>query len=187
LEGDGAFYGPKVDILMKDALGRSWQMGTIQLDFQQPRRFNLQYVAQDGSPQTPVAIHRVIYGSLERFIGIIIEHFAGAFPTWLSPVQVKLLPIADDQHVYAAEILNLLKQQGIRAELDDRSERLQAKIRDAQLEKVPYMLVIGKKEVESKQVAVRTRNEVDLGAMPVSKFVELVKQEIDSKNLNLLS
>jgi threonyl-tRNA synthetase len=185
-EGDGAFYGPKVDILMKDALGRSWQMGTVQLDFQQPRRFNLQYVDTNGKFKTPIAIHRVIYGSLERFIGIIIEHFGGAFPTWLSPVQVKVLPIADAQVEYARNIARKMRDFGVRVEIDERSERLQAKIRDAQMEKVPYMLVIGKREAVEGKVAVRTRNEEDLGAMELERFMESIKKEIEDKSLGLM-
>lgn len=186
-EGDGAFYGPKVDILMKDVLGRSWQMGTVQLDFQQPRRFNLQYVDGDGCLKTPIAIHRVIYGSLERFIGIIIEHFAGAFPVWLAPVQVKVLPITDDQREYARNIVRKLRDSNFRVDVDERSERLQAKIRDAQMEKVPYMLVVGKREVESEEVAVRTRDEKDLGGMGVQVFVNKLNDEVNSKSLKLMS
>ena len=182
-DGDGAFYGPKVDILMKDALGREWQMGTVQLDFQQPRRFNLLYTDKDGSQKTPIAIHRVVYGSLERFIGIIIEHFAGAFPTWLSPVQVQLLPIADRHWEYAKSVKSALESANIRIELDGRSEKLGAKIRDAQMQKVPYMIIIGDKEIENKAVSIRKRDGTDLGSMPVDDFLKQVKIEIVAKSL----
>jgi len=185
-KGEGAFYGPKLDILMDDCLGRQWQTGTIQLDFQLPRNFNLKYTDKDGSEKTPVVIHRVIYGSLERFIGILIEQFAGAFPVWLSPVQAKIIPITDAQHEYANKILTELKEQGIRAEVDDRSEKMQAKIRDAQMEKIPYMLIIGGREVESNSVSVRQRDEQDLGAMPFVEFLAKVKEQINTKSLNLI-
>jgi len=185
-KGEGAFYGPKLDILMDDCLGRQWQTGTIQLDFQLPRNFNLKYTDKDGSEKTPVVIHRVIYGSLERFIGILIEKFAGAFPVWLSPVQAKIIPITDAQHEYANKIFTELKEQGIRAEVDDRSEKMQAKIRDAQMEKIPYMLIIGGREVESNSVSVRQRDEQDLGAMPFVEFLAKVKEQINTKSLNLI-
>ncbi len=180
-EGDGAFYGPKVDIMMEDALGRLWQMGTIQLDFQLPRRFDCTYVDKDGSEKTPIVIHRVIYGSLERFIGILIEDTAGAFPTWLAPVQVKIIPITDQQLNYCSDLLNELTSQGIRAELDGSDQRMNAKIRDAQLQKVPYMVIVGKREVEDKKVAVRLRTGEDLGAMQVTDFLSRVKDAIQNK------
>jgi threonyl-tRNA synthetase len=183
LEGDGAFYGPKVDILIKDALGRDWQMGTIQLDFQQPRRFNLQYVAQDGSLKTPIAIHRVIYGSLERFIGIIIEHFAGVFPLWLAPVQVTVLPVSEKVIEYATKIETELKARGIRVELVTDAESLGKKIRNAEAMKIPYMLIVGEKEAESGQVSVRAHGQKDLGAMELSVLIEKVKKEIETKAL----
>ncbi|MDP3994476.1 MAG: threonine--tRNA ligase, partial [bacterium] len=163
LEGDGAFYGPKIDILMKDSLSRDWQMGTLQLDFQIPGRFKLKYSAEDGTQKTPVVIHRVVYGSLERFIGIITEHFAGNFPTWLTPVQVKVLPITDRNFKYANQVTKQLSNQGLRVELDSRNETLQAKIRNAQLEKVAYMLIVGDRETEASSVSVRKRNGEDLG------------------------
>lgn len=178
LEGDGAFYGPKIDILMKDALGREWQMGTLQLDFQQPLRFNLKYSGKDGTTKTPVAIHRVIYGSLERFIGVLIEHFGGAFPTWISPVQVKILPISEKHADYANKVFNELKEKGIRVELDERAETLGNKIRNAQNEKVPYMLIVGDKEIENNEVSVRNR----LGensTMQLSKFIDIITLEIE--------
>jgi threonyl-tRNA synthetase len=178
LEGDGAFYGPKIDILMKDALGREWQMGTLQLDFQQPLRFNLKYSAGDGTTKTPVAIHRVIYGSLERFIGILIEHFGGAFPIWLSPVQVKILPISEKHLDYANQVTKLLIDQGIRVELDERSETLGNKIRNAQNEKVSYMLVLGDKEIENNEVSVRNRAGEN-STMQLSKFIGIITLEIE--------
>jgi threonyl-tRNA synthetase len=180
-EGDGAFYGPKVDILMADALGREWQMGTIQLDFQLPRRFNCTYVDRDGSEKTPVVIHRVIYGSMERFIGILIEHTAGALPVWLAPVQVRIIPITDDQLPYAQTVMAQLRQAGLRVELDETAKRMNAKIREAQMQKVPYMLVIGKREMAAGEVAVRLRTEEELGAMPVNAFVALAQQAVAEK------
>jgi threonyl-tRNA synthetase len=170
-EGDGAFYGPKIDIVMKDALKREWQMGTIQLDFQQPARFQLGYTDKDGSKKTPVVIHRVIYGSLDRFIGLLIEHYAGALPLWLSPVQAAILPISDDQLDYAHTIAADLRSAGIRVKVDDRGESIGKKIREAQLKKAPFMLIVGKKEVEENTVAVRSRDKGDEGA----KSVEAIK------------
>ncbi len=180
-EKDGAFYGPKVDIIMKDALGRDWQMGTIQLDFQQPERFKLEYIDKEGNKKTPVAIHRVIYGSLERFIGIIIEQYGGAFPSWIAPVQVKILPITDDQNKYAATLLKELKESNIRVELDDRSESVGKKIREAEMEKVPYMLIVGEKEAKAKSVSVRGRNQKDLGTMKLDKFIKQITKEITDR------
>jgi threonyl-tRNA synthetase len=185
-QGEGAFYGPKLDILMDDCLGRQWQTGTIQLDFQLPRKFDLKYTDSDGSEKTPVVIHRVIYGSLERFMGILIEQFAGAFPVWISPVQAKIIPITDAQQDYAFKICEQLKEEGIRAEVDDRSEKMQAKIRDAQMEKIPYMLIIGGREVEANAVSVRQRDEQDLGALPFSEFLAKIKEQIHIKSLNLI-
>ncbi len=185
-EKEGAFYGPKIDILMKDSLGRSWQMGTLQLDFQQPERFKLQYSDSTGGNKTPIAIHRVIYGSLERFIGILIEHFAGAFPTWLSPIQVQIIPIADRHLDYAQKVLEQLmgstgSPHRIRAEVDSRSEKMQGKIRDAQMQKVPYMIILGDREEADKKVAVRTRGNEDLGAMEIADFVKKITIEISDK------
>jgi threonyl-tRNA synthetase len=180
-DGDGAFYGPKIDIMMEDALGRLWQMGTIQLDFQLPRRFSCTYVDKDGTEKTPIVIHRVIYGSLERFIGILIEHTAGAFPTWLAPVQVKIIPITDQQLPYCSELLSEFKSQGVRAELDSSEQRMNAKIRDAQLQKVPYMVIVGKREVEDQKVSVRMRTGEDRGAMPKSEFMAMLKEAIQDK------
>ncbi len=178
-EGDGAFYGPKIDFHLEDSLGRTWQCGTIQLDFQLPMRFEAEYTGPDGEKHRPIMIHRVCFGSIERFIGILIEHFAGAFPTWLAPVQVKLLPISDRQHDYAAEVAKKLTAAGIRVETDTRNEKIGYKIREAQLEKVPYMLVIGDKECESGTVAVRSRKNGDMGTESLDKFIADVRKEID--------
>lgn len=180
-EGDGAFYGPKIDIHLKDCLGRTWQCATIQLDFQMPERFDLTYIGADGEKHRPVMVHRVIFGSIERFIGILIEHFAGAFPLWLAPVQVKIMNITDAQEKYAQEVYEKLKSQGIRAELDLRNEKIGYKIREAQLKKVPYMLVLGNKEMEEGKVAVRARKEGDLGAITVEDFLNKIKEEINTK------
>jgi len=184
-EGDGAFYGPKVDILMQDALGRSWQMGTIQLDFQLPQRFKCVYTDSDGVQKTPVVIHRVVYGSFERFIGIIIEHYAGAFPTWIAPVQVCVLPVTEQQVEYAETVAAQLKAAGLRTQIDTSGDRMGAMIRNAQLKKTPYMVVIGKREVENGQISLRLRSEEDLGAMKLDKFIETAKNLIDSKSLDL--
>ncbi|MDO5557455.1 MAG: threonine--tRNA ligase [Clostridia bacterium] len=179
-EGDGAFYGPKIDFHIKDCLGRSWQCGTIQLDFQMPERFDLNYIGEDGEKHRPVMLHRVIFGSVERFIGIITEHFAGAFPTWLAPVQVRVLSIADSHIEYAKKIKNELIKQGIRVELDSREEKIGYKIREAQLQKIPYMLIIGDKEVEANAVGVRSRKDGDIGQMPAQDFIQKIKEEIES-------
>ncbi|OGY22264.1 MAG: threonine--tRNA ligase [Candidatus Woykebacteria bacterium GWB1_45_5] len=178
LEGDGAFYGPKIDILMKDAIGREWQMGTIQLDFQLPARFKLKYTDQSGRQKTPVVIHRVIYGSFERFIGILIEHYAGAFPTWLAPIQAVIIPIAERHTGYAENLKGKLTDFGIRAQVDSRAETMQAKIRDAQLQKIPYMLVVGDKEQVQDKVAVRSRDKGDEGTVSYLEFVDRIKNEI---------
>ena len=180
-EGDGAFYGPKIDIKMKDCLGREWQMGTIQVDFQLPLRFNLSYIDSNGEKKTPILVHRAIFGSFERFIGIITEHFAGAFPVWLSPVQVSILPISDNQKEYAEKIKVILEEKGIRVELDARQEKIGYKIREAQLQKVPYMLILGEKEVEANAVGVRKRKEVDIGQMSIEDFVSMISKEIEEK------
>jgi len=179
-EGDGAFYGPKIDIKMKDCLGREWQMGTVQLDFQLPQRFDLYYIDKNSERKTPIMIHRALFGSFERFIGIITEHFAGAFPTWLSPVQVKILTIADAHTEYAKKLQDKLDAEGIRVELDDRNEKIGYKIREARLEKTPYIVVVGDKEVEAEAVGVRSRKEGELGQMAIEAFVEKLKKEIES-------
>lgn len=182
-EGDGAFYGPKLDFHLTDCLGRTWQCGTIQLDFQLPERFELEYVGADGAKHRPIMIHRVAFGSIERFIGILTEHFAGAFPTWLAPVQVKLLPIADRHLDYLNAIKDRLEKRGIRCEIDDRSEKIGFKIRSAQLEKVPYMLVAGDKDIENSTVSVRSRKDGEQGACSVDEFIQKIEKEIETKSL----
>ena len=177
-EGDGAFYGPKIDIKMKDCLGREWQMGTVQLDFQLPQRFNLHYIDKDGNKKTPIMVHRALFGSFDRFIGIITEHFAGAFPTWLAPVQVRILPIADSHKEYAEKLKEKLEEYNIRVELDEREEKIGYKIREAQLQKIPYMLIIGDKEVQANAVGVRSRKDGDIGAMSVEDFINKIEEEI---------
>ena len=180
-EGDGAFYGPKIDFHLEDCIGRTWQCGTIQLDMQMPERFELEYTGADGEKHRPVMIHRVVFGSIERFIGILTEHFAGAFPVWLSPVQAIVLPITDRQHEAAAKIKDQLAAAGIRVELDGRSEKIGYKIREAQLQKIPYMLVVGDKELENGTVSVRSRKGVDLGTMPLDAFMARIKEEISCR------
>ena len=176
-EGDGAFYGPKIDFHLEDSIGRTWQCGTIQLDFQLPQRFEAEYIGEDGSKHRPIMIHRVVFGSIERFIGILIEHFAGKFPLWLSPVQVKVLPISDKYMDYAKEMEMTLKKEGLRCEVDGRAEKIGYKIRTARLERIPYMLVIGEKEVKDNSVSVRKRDEGDLGSMPIERFLEVLHEE----------
>jgi len=180
-EGDGAFYGPKIDFHLEDSIGRTWQCGTIQLDSQLPQRFNCEYTGADGEKHRPVMIHRVVFGSIERFIGILIEHYAGKFPAWLSPVQAKVLPISDKNNDYAKRVVDALKARGIRCEADLRPEKIGYKIREAQLEKVPYMLVVGAKEEESGNVAVRSRDAGDLGVMDLPAFTDKLLDEINSK------
>ena len=182
-EGDGAFYGPKIDFHLTDCLGRTWQCGTIQLDFQLPQRFELEYTGADGEKHQPIMIHRVVFGSVERFIGILTEHFAGAFPTWLAPVQVKVLPLSEKFLDYASDVQKQLLDAGLRAELDERSEKLGYKIREAQSLKIPYMLVVGGKEQENGTVAVRTRLGGDQGAVPTAEFIEAIQKEIAEKRL----
>lgn len=182
-EGDGAFYGPKIDFHIKDSLGRSWQCGTVQLDFQMPEKFELEYVGDDGEKHRPVMIHRTVYGSLERFLGVLVEHFAGAFPTWLAPVQVTLIPITDRHHAYARSLAQRLEQHGVRVEVDDRNEKMGFKIREAQLQKVPYMLVVGDKEAETQSVAVRHRRDGDLGTRSFEEFVDDLLAEIRERRL----
>ena len=180
-EGDGAFYGPKIDFHLEDSIGRTWQCGTIQLDFQLPQRFEMEYVGEDGQKHRPIMVHRVVFGSIERFIGILIEHYAGKFPVWLSPVQVKILPITEKQQAYAEELYKKMKEAGIRAELDSRNEKIGYKIREAQMEKVPYMLVVGEKEAADGSVSVRRRDKGDTGAVPADEFIAQVKREIAEK------
>ena len=183
-EGDGAFYGPKLDFHLQDCLGRTWQCGTIQLDFQLPERFELEYTGADGLKHRPIMIHRVVFGSIERFIGILIEHFAGAFPLWLAPEQVRILPISGRHHEKAREVYRQLFDAGLRVELDERSEKIGYKIREAQLQKIPYMLVIGDKEAESGTVSVRRRGEGDTGAVETEAFIETALAEIKAKKMD---
>lgn len=180
-EGDGAFYGPKIDFHLEDSIGRTWQCGTIQLDMNLPERFDLTYIGADGEKHRPVMIHRVVFGSIERFIAILTEHFAGAFPCWLAPVQVKILPIIDKHFDYSMEVQKALRSKGIRVEVDTRNEKIGYKIREAQLEKIPYMLVIGDKEMENKHVAIRSRVGGDLGAMTLDAFITRILEEIETK------
>ncbi len=182
-EGDGAFYGPKIDFHLEDSIGRTWQCGTIQLDMQMPQRFDLEYVGADGEKHRPIMIHRVAFGSIERFIGILIEHFAGAFPTWLAPVQVKVLPISDKYMDYANKVLARLDEAGIRAETDTRAEKIGYKIREAQMNKIPYMLVVGAKEEETGVVSVRSRFAGDEGAKGLDEFIASAKEEIEAKTI----
>ena len=184
-EKDGAFYGPKIDIQIEDAIGRSWQVATIQLDFiMLPERFQLEYVAEDGTRQRPVAIHRAIFGSFERFIGVLTEHFAGAFPVWLAPVQVEVLPISDDHLEYAEHVCADLREAGVRAHVDDRREKIGYKIRDAETRKIPYMLVVGEKERQSHAVAVRKHTKGNVGTTPLGTFIEMVTTEIHEKSIH---
>ena len=180
-EGDGAVYGPKIDFHLRDSLGRTWQCGTIQLDFQMPQRFDLEYTAEDGSKKRPIMIHRVCFGSIERFIGILIEHFAGKFPVWLAPVQVKVIPVSEKSMDYATGVYEKLKAAGIRTELDHKDEKVGYKIRQAQLEKVPYMLVLGEKEAAEGAITVRSRDKGDLGAAGLDAFIEDIKKMIETK------
>ncbi len=180
-EGDGAFYGPKIDFKLEDCLGRTWQCGTIQLDFQLPERFELEYIGADGEKHRPVMIHRVVLGSIERFIGVITEHFAGAFPTWLAPVQVKVLPISEKYHAYAAKVQDALEEAGLRVERDERAEKIGYKIREARMERVPYILVVGAQEEEEGKVAVRSRENGEEGQMDLQAFIQRITEEVQTK------
>jgi len=184
--GAAKFYGPAIDLKAIDAMGREWQGTTIQLDMNLPSRFGMTYTGDDGKEHTPIMLHRTLLGSMERFVGTLIEHFAGAFPVWLAPVQAKIIPITDAQHEYANKIFEKLKGEGIRVEIDDRSEKMQAKIRDAQLEKIPYMLIIGARETESDTVSVRQRDNQDLETINVNDFLAKIKEQITTKSLNLI-
>lgn len=180
-EGDGAFYGPKLDFHLRDSIGRTWQCGTIQLDFQLPQRFEAEYMGADGKKHRPIMIHRVVFGSIERFIGILIEHYAGKFPVWLAPVQVKILPVSDKHLQYGKEVMEALKRENIRVEMDERDEKLGYKIREARLDKVPYMLILGEKEQSAHNVSVRCRDaeekQQDMGAMPLEEFINIIRKE----------
>ncbi len=178
-EGDGAFYGPKIDFHLEDCMGRTWQCGTIQLDFQLPQRFQIEYIGEDGEKHQPVMIHRVVFGSMERFIGILIEHYAGKFPLWLSPVQIRILPISDRYIEYAQSIMEQLSKEGFRCEIDSKAEKIGYKIREAQLDKVPYMLIVGQQEMETSKVSVRKRDEKDGGSIPVAQLMEELKKEME--------
>jgi threonyl-tRNA synthetase len=180
-EGGGAFYGPKIDVKVKDSLGREWQLTTIQFDFNLPERFQLSYVGEDGQEHQPIMLHRAILGSLERFFGILIEHYAGAFPLWLAPVQVRVLPITERHHDYARGVFDQLRAAGLRAELDDRSQSVGAKIKDARHERIPCLLVLGDQEAADGTVSVRTRRDGQLGTMPLPALLEKIKAEIDTR------
>ena len=180
-EGDGAFYGPKIDFHLTDSIGRTWQCGTIQLDFQLPQRFEAEYVGEDGEKHRPIMIHRVVFGSIERFIGILIEHYEGKFPLWLSPVQMRVMNVSEKSEAYAEEVYKKLFDAGLRPDKDVRSEKIGKKIRDAQLERIPYMLVIGEQEAASGEVAVRDRAQGDIGKMKIDDFIELCKRRIAEK------
>ena len=179
--GDGAFYGPKIDFHLEDCIGRTWQCGTIQLDMQLPQRFDLNYIGKDGEKHKPIVIHRVAFGSIERFLGILIEHFAGKFPAWLAPVQVKIIPIADRHAEYGLTVKAALEARGLRVEIDERSEKIGYKIREAQMEKVPYMLIVGDKEIEEQQLSVRSRDRGELGAQSLEAFIAQIEEEIKTK------
>jgi threonyl-tRNA synthetase len=179
-EGDGAFYGPKLDFHLKDSIGRTWQCGTIQLDFQLPQRFDIDYIGADGEKHRPIMLHRVIFGSIERFIGILLEHYAGKFPAWIAPVQVKVLPVSDKYNDYAKKVEEFLEENDIRAEVDVRSEKLGYKIREARMDKVPYMIIVGENEKNNMSVSVRQRDaeldKQDMGEMRLEQVVNLVKR-----------
>jgi len=180
--GEAAFYGPKIDFVVKDVIGREWQLGTVQVDYQMANRFDLSYIGPDNKAHRPVVIHRAPFGSMERFCGVLIEHFAGAFPTWLSPEQVRVMPISEKTNDYAHEVLNMLKAAGVRASLDDSNERIQAKIKVAADEKIPYMVVVGPRDAEGRNVSLRARGlQKDLGSMPADEFVFAVSEEIESR------
>ena len=183
-EGDGAFYGPKIDFHLRDSIGRTWQCGTIQLDFQLPQRFEAEYVAEDGTKKRPIMIHRVCFGSIERFIGILIEHFAGQFPVWLSPVQVKVLPISEKFADYAKSVEDALDAAGIRVETDNRAEKIGYKIREARNERVPYIIVVGEKDQEANMVSLRSRKNGEEGQVALADFIARIKEEIDTKVLD---
>jgi threonyl-tRNA synthetase len=184
MPGEAVFYGPKIDVKLVDAIGRPWQLTTVQFDFNLPRRFDLEYVGEDGSRHQPLMVHRALWGSVERFFGVLIEHYAGAFPVWLAPVQATVLPVSSKFIEYAQKVTQQLQDAGFRVHLDDRNEKLQAKIRDAQLEKIPYMLILGGKEAEAGSVAVRHRSKGDLGPRPLDQFVAALHQEIDSRQIS---
>jgi len=180
-EGEAAFYGPKIDIMVKDSIGREWQLTTVQLDFNQPENFDMTYVAHDGSKQRPAVLHVAIFGSLERFMGILIEHYAGAFPTWLSPVQATIIPISEKQKDFAQKVYNDLIAAGVRAEISDANDTLGKRIREAEMQKVPYLLVVGDKEIAAEAVAVRQRGKGDIGQVKIAEFTKQITEEIKNK------
>src|ERR1700685_2606509 len=182
IPGEGAFYGPKIDIKLVDAIGRLWQLSTIQFDFNLPARFGLEYVAEDGTRKQPVMVHRALYGSIERFFGVLIEHYAGAFPVWLSPVQVAMIPIAERHSAYAEKVAEQLRSAGVRVEVDSRNEKMNAKIREHAMQKIPFLLVVGDKEAESGNVNVRTRGKEKTEDMPTADFIEKIKNLIADKS-----
>ena len=184
MEGEAAFYGPKIDMKLIDAIGRPWQLTTVQFDFNLPPRFGLEYVGEDGARHQPLMVHRALLGSIERFFGILIEHYAGAFPAWLAPVQASVLPLSEKFEGYAKQVMEKLKAAGFRVHLDDRNEKLQAKIRDAQMQKIPYMLVVGGKEAEAGTVGVRHRTKGDQGAKPLDEFIAALRKEVDDRATN---
>src|SRR3989441_579957 len=183
MEGEAAFYGPKIDFKIEDAIGRLWQLGTVQWDFNLPDRFELEYIGEDNKPHRPVMVHRALFGSIERFFGVLIEHYAGAFPMWLAPVQVAVLPITDRINEYAESVARTLRAAGLRVEVNARSDKIGAKIRDAQLQKVPFMLILGDREMEQSKVAVRERSKGDIGAMSLEEFIKLAQRLVESRAL----
>jgi threonyl-tRNA synthetase len=183
MPGEAVFYGPKIDVKLVDAIGRPWQLTTVQFDFNLPRRFKLEYVGEDGSRHQPLMVHRALWGSVERFFGVLIEHYAGAFPAWLAPVQAAVLPVSGKFGEYAKKVEQQLKDAGFRIHLDERNEKLQAKIRDAQLQKIPYMLILGGKEAEAGTVSVRHRSKGDLGPRPVGQFIDDLRAEVTAKSI----
>ena len=183
-DGEAAFYGPKIDFMVKDALGRKWQLGTVQIDYVMPERFNLEYIGKDGQKHRPVVIHRAPFGSLERFIGVLIEHFAGEFPLWLAPVQLMVLPISQNFLEYSLKVFNELKASGFRVELDDRNEKIGYRIREAETTKIPYMIILGEKEQSSNTISVRQHKKGDLGSFTLKDFSEKIREEINSKYIS---
>jgi threonyl-tRNA synthetase len=181
IPGEAVFYGPKIDVKLVDAIGRPWQLTTVQFDFNLPRRFNLEYTGPDGHAHTPVMVHRALFGSIERFFGVLIEHYTGAFPVWLAPVQAVVLPISDKHLAYAQEVFAKLRQAKLRVQLDDRNEKLNPRIRDAQMQKVPFMLVVGDREAQNQSVSVRRRDTGDAGSRPLSEFIDWAQQLIDTR------
>ena len=184
MEGEAAFYGPKIDFKIEDAIGRLWQLGTVQWDFNLPERFELEFIGEDNKPHRPVMVHRALFGSIERFFGVLIEHYAGAFPLWLAPVQVAVLPITDRVNEYAERVANELRAAGLRVELNARGDKIGAKIRNAQLQKIPFMLVCGDREMEEGKVAVRERSRGDIGAMPLAEFRETALRLVRTRALS---